>query len=102
MHRTIKRVTRDISDLKFNTCIAAMMEYSNELQQREALHSSEIETLILLLAPFTPYVCEELWEQIGRTYSVHQQSWPAFDEELAKLQEVEIAVQINGKTRDVI
>ena len=102
LHRTIKRVTRDISNLKFNTCIAAMMEYSNELQQREALHVREIETLILLLAPFTPYVTEELWEQIGRSYSVHQQAWPAFDEELAKLQEVEVAVQVNGKTRDII
>ncbi|MCH7697926.1 MAG: leucine--tRNA ligase [Chloroflexi bacterium] len=102
LHRTIKRVTQDISNLKFNTCIAAMMEYSNELQQREALHVREIETLILLLAPFTPYVTEELWARIDRTYSVHQQAWPAFDNELAKLQEVEVAVQVNGKTRDII
>jgi leucyl-tRNA synthetase len=102
VHRTIRKVTNDLSDLKFNTCIAALMEFSNELQRRSAIHELEIKTLILLLAPFAPFITEELWSQIGREYSVHQQSWPGFDEDLASLLEVEVAVQINGKTREIV
>jgi leucyl-tRNA synthetase len=102
LHRTIKRVTHDIPELKYNTAIAALMEFSNELQRRPALHGDEIRALLLLLAPFSPYVTEELWEQIGGAYSIHNQSWPQFDEELAKSREVAVAVQIDGKTRDVI
>ena len=101
-HRTIKKVTSDVSGLKFNTAIAALMEFSNELQRRPELHATEVRTLLLLLAPFAPHVTEELWEQVGGEYSIHQQTWPAYDDDLAKLQEVEVAVQINGKTRDVI
>jgi leucyl-tRNA synthetase len=102
MHRTIKNVTRDISQLQYNTAIAFLMEYSNALQQRESFSGEEIRTLLLLLAPIAPYITEELWEQIGSAYSIHQQRWPAADEELTKEQEVSVAVQINGKTRDVI
>jgi len=102
VHRTIRKVTYDLSELKFNTAIAALMEYSNELQHRPALHETEIRTLILLLAPFAPHITEELWEQAGGEYSVHQQAWPEHDEELAQLLEVEVAVQINGKTREIV
>ncbi len=102
MHRTIKKVSEDIPELKFNTAVAALMEYTNELQRRPALYSEEVRTLLLLLAPLCPYITEELWEQIGGSYSVHQAGWPAFDDELARAQEVSVAVQINGKTRDVI
>jgi leucyl-tRNA synthetase len=102
MHRTIKRVGHDIPELKYNTAIAALMEYVNELQRRPALHGDEVRTLLLLLAPFSPYVTEELWEQTSGAYSVHNQAWPAFDEELAKAREVAVAVQIDGKTRDVL
>jgi leucyl-tRNA synthetase len=101
-HRTIKKVTEDIRELKFNTAIAALMEYTNALQQRPALAAEEVRTLLLLLAPFAPHVTEELWEQIGGPYSIHTQPWPTYDEALAKLEEVAIAVQVNGKTRDVI
>ncbi len=101
-HRVIRKVTLDVAGLKFNTAIAALMEFSNELQRRPALHATEVRTLLLLLAPFAPYVTEDLWEQIGGEYSIHQQAWPAYDDELAMLLEVEVAVQINGKTRDVI
>jgi leucyl-tRNA synthetase len=102
MHGTIRRVGRDIEELKYNTAIAALMEYSNHLQHRDALHADEVRTLLLLLAPIAPYVTEELWEQTGGAYSVHQQRWPAYDEDLAREEEVSVAVQINGKTRDVI
>ena len=102
MHRTIKKVTADIPELKFNTAIAAMMEWGNHLQQRPAFSREEVQTLLLLLAPFAPFITEELWEQIGGDYSIHQASWPRVDEALAKAQEVSLAVQINGKTRDVV
>ena len=102
MHRTVKKVTRDIPGLKYNTAISALMEWSNQLQQRPSVSSAEVRTLLLLLAPIAPYVTEELWEQIGESYSIHAAAWPAFDEALARLQEVEVAVQIDGKTRDVI
>jgi leucyl-tRNA synthetase len=102
MHRTIKRVGRDIEGLKYNTAIAALMEYSNHLHQRDALHGDEVRALLLLLAPFAPYVTEELWEQTGSAYSIHQQRWPPYEEDLAREEEVSVAVQINGKTRDVI
>ncbi len=102
MHRTIKRVTRDIGELKYNTAIAALMEYSNGLQRRPVLDAAEVRTLLLLLAPFAPYVTEELWEQIGGPYSIHSASWPELDEALARAEEVAVAVQVDGRTRDVI
>jgi leucyl-tRNA synthetase len=61
-----------------------------------------IRALVLLMAPGFPHIAEELWERIGQTYSVHQQAWPTWDEELAKEDVVEIAVQVNGKVRDKI
>jgi len=102
MHRTIQKVTNDIGELRYNTAVAALMEYSNGLQRRPALHGDEVRTLLLLLAPFAPYVTEELWEQLGGPYSVHQQAWPQADEALAQPREVAVAVQIDGRTRDVI
>ncbi|OGO52048.1 MAG: leucine--tRNA ligase [Chloroflexi bacterium RBG_16_68_14] len=102
VHRTIRKVTEDIGELKYNTAIAALMEYSNDLQHRPALNSEEVRTFLLLLAPFAPFMAEELWEQIGGAYSIHTTSWPQADEELAREQEVAVAVQIDGRTRDVI
>jgi leucyl-tRNA synthetase len=102
MHRTIKKLSDDIPNLKFNTAIAALMEWVNDLQQRSSLASEELRTLLQLLAPIAPYVSEELWEQIGEPYSVHQTSWPEVDEALAKAREMNVAVQIDGKTREVI
>ncbi len=102
LHRTIERVTRDLDNLEFNTAIAFLMEYLNFLQQRPALHGDEVRAMLLLLAPLVPYVTEELWEQLGGAYSIHQQPWPVSDAELAKEREVALAVQVNGKTRDVI
>jgi leucyl-tRNA synthetase len=102
MHRTIRNVTHDIGQIEFNTCVAFLMEYVNALQQRQALAAAEVRTLLLLLAPFAPHVTEELWEQIGGEYSIHNQRWPQFDEALTREREVAVAVQINGKTRDIL
>ena len=102
MHRTIKKVTREIGDIKYNTAIAALMEYSNQLQRRPALNAAEMRTFLLLLAPITPFITEELWERLGNTTSIHQAAWPETDEALAREQEVAVAVQIDGRTREVL
>jgi leucyl-tRNA synthetase len=102
LHQTIRKVTEDVKKLKYNTAIAAMMKYLNALQSRERLCGAEVETLLLLLAPFAPHIAEQLWAQVGRPYSIHQQSWPTWDPELARPDEVEMAVQVDGRVRDRI
>ncbi|HYK97966.1 MAG TPA: leucine--tRNA ligase [Candidatus Acidoferrales bacterium] len=101
VHRTIKKVSEDIDDYAFNTAISAMMELSNTLQHASGPSREDgVSTLILLLAPFAPYIAEELWHRCGGTDSVHRQSWPAFDAKLAAANEVTIVIQIDGKVRD--
>ncbi len=106
-HQSIIRVSNDIEGFKFNTMVAALMEFTNALYKaRDAglvstpAWSEAIETLILLMAPVAPHIAEELWSRIGRPYSVHQQRWPVADPALAAEDEVEIVVQVNGKVRD--
>jgi leucyl-tRNA synthetase len=105
-HKTIKRVTDDMEAFTFNTIIAGLMEFTNALQKAKqtAIYGTEaweeaIETLLLLLAPCCPHIAEELWTRIGRPYSVHQQSWPAFNADLAADEVITLIVQINGKVR---
>lgn len=106
LHRTMEKVTRDVEGLKYNTAVAALMEYLNELQGREQHHEplyrQEVETFLLLLAPFAPFIAEELWEQVGGPFSVHRQRWPEYNPELAADIVVELAVQVNGRLRDVL
>jgi leucyl-tRNA synthetase len=106
-HRTIQRVSNDLKDFQFNTMVAALNEYTNELMKLKDCPIAQtvewrnaVETLVLLMAPSTPYVAEELWERLGKPYSVHKQSWPVFDESLAKQETAEIVVQVNGKVRE--
>lgn len=108
-HTTIKRVTDDAgSRFNFNTAISAIMELVNGIYQyREkeqgkdaAVLTEAIENLVLLLAPFTPHITEELWQAIGHTDSVHRQAWPVYDTKAMAQEEVTIVIQINGKMRD--
>ncbi len=106
-HRTIERVTTDLDDFQFNTMVAALYEFTNELKRlkdgpaaRTGAWREAIETLVLLMAPSTPYVAEELWERLGKPYSVHTQPWPVFDPALTQELLVELVVQVNGKVRD--
>jgi leucyl-tRNA synthetase len=108
-HRTIERVTTDLRDFQFNTMVAALIEFKNALWPlrndpiaQTAAWREAIETLVLLMAPSTPYVAEELWERLGKRYSVHTQRWPIFDPALTREETAEIAVQINGKVRDKV
>jgi leucyl-tRNA synthetase len=101
LHRTIKKVTDDLAAYHFNTAIAAMMELCNDLQHAHGPSRSDaVATLILLLAPFAPYLTEELWQRRGGTGSVHRQAWPAYDAGLAAAEEVTLVIQIDGKIRD--
>ena len=108
-HQTIRKVTGDMERLRFNTMIAALMEYTNHLtriKQEGQISShaweSAVEILLLLLAPSTPHLAEELWQRTGRDYSIHSRDWPQWDEELAKEDEITLVVQVNGKLRDRI
>ncbi len=105
-HKTIRRVTDDMEEFAFNTIIAGLMEFTNALVKAKgtSLYGTQtwdeaVETLLLLLAPCCPHIAEELWARTGRPYSVHQQSWPAFDADLAAEEIVTLIVQINGKLR---
>src|SRR3954470_9665501 len=99
LHRTIRKVTADTDALQYNTAIAAMMEYVNELRERGAAGKERLEPLVVMLAPYAPHIAEELWEVLGAKRSIFQAPWPAFDERLASAGDVEIAVQVNGKLR---
>jgi leucyl-tRNA synthetase len=105
--KTTQRVTTDLDEFQFNTMVAALIEYVNELMKlretalvRTPAWREALESLVLLMAPSTPYVAEELWERLGMPYSVHHQSWPDFDVALTQDDAVEVVVQVNGKVRD--
>jgi leucyl-tRNA synthetase len=105
LHQTLKKITGDFETRwHFNTCIASVMELVNELYAEESRISPSamaevLEKLALMLAPFAPYLSQEIWEEIGREGPVFRQSWPAFDADLAKEDEAEIVLQVNGKVR---
>lgn len=99
MHQTIKKVSGDYENLKFNTGIAAMMALINEFYRKNAVTKGEYKTLLALLNPVAPHMTEELWQEIGEKGHLYIQSWPEFDEEKTVEATIEIAVQINGKVR---
>ncbi|MFH1137928.1 MAG: leucine--tRNA ligase [Pseudomonadota bacterium] len=99
LHRTIKSVTEDIRRFSYNTALARMMELLNHITKAEVRNRTVLETLIKLLSPFAPYLCEEMWERLGHGDSVFNQAWPVYSEELASRKMVEYVVQINGKVR---
>jgi leucyl-tRNA synthetase len=107
-HKTIRRVTDDVEGFKFNTAVAAMMEFSNWLGAYQERHGSSLAiheakgSLIRLLAPFAPHIAEELWNQRGGEFSVHQQRWPVYDPAFTADESVTLIVQVNGKVRDRI
>ena len=102
LHRTIRKVSADTEALQYNTAIAAMMEYVNELRELGVGTRELVEPLVVMLAPYAPHIAEEMWEVLGHQESVVQARWPAYDEKLASAGDVEIAVQVNGKLRSRI
>jgi leucyl-tRNA synthetase len=108
-HRTIKIVTADYESFSFNTAIARLMELVNQAYRYRTVGGGHpqvmrelIETLLKLLAPMAPYICEEQWHRLGHEESIHLEPWPPYDEALAKEQEVVMVVQIDGKVRDTM
>ena len=99
MHKTIRKVSEDTENLKFNTAIAEMMVFVNELQKAGCKNRDAVETLLLLLAPYAPHISEELWEAIGHNASISSEHFPSYDPELVEDTVLTIAVQINGKLR---
>jgi leucyl-tRNA synthetase len=109
LHQTIKRVSEDLEKFKFNTAIAALMEFSNALNNHWNNHqigveswSTSIKDLVVMLAPFAPHLAEELWEKTANKYSVHSQRFPEWDPELVKEDTFNLVIQINGKVRDKV
>jgi leucyl-tRNA synthetase len=98
LHRTIKKVTEDIEHFSFNTAIPAMMIYMNTLENTN-VSQEDMERFLLILSPFAPHLAEELWHQLGHTDSIFKATWPQYDPELAKDDEIELVVQVNGKVR---
>ena len=99
LHQTIKRVTEDLDHMRFNTAIAAMMEYTNHLTPLASKPRAALEPFVLLLAPFAPHLAEELWRALGHAETLAYESWPSFDPALLVASTIEIPVQVNGKLR---
>ncbi len=98
-HQTVKRVSEGMEELRFNTSIAALMELVNALRTDTCTHRSMVEPLVIMLAPFAPHFSEECWERFGNTGSVFDARWPVWNEDLVVEDQVEVVVQVNGKTR---
>ena len=112
VHSSVRKVTEDVANrFSFNTAISAIMEMVNGMYQYKDMPVAKqelgvvrecVELLLLVLAPFTPHVVEELWHQLGYSESIHSQPWPQYDEAATKAEEITIVVQVNGKVRDRI
>jgi len=107
IHRTIKKVTTDLEKFRFNTMLASLMEFTNYLSKvkesgavSESLWREAINYFLLLFAPTAPHLAEELWTRSGRSYSIHNQAWPKYDDEWAQQEEITLVIQVNGKLRD--
>jgi leucyl-tRNA synthetase len=99
LHQTIKKVTEDIEELRFNTAISQMMVFTNEMTKTEPRSRTLLEPFVLILAPFAPHLAEEVWELLGHEPSVSQQPWPIFDPSLTVSDRLIIPIQVNGKLR---
>ena len=98
-HQTIKKLGEDIENLHFNTAVSQLMIYCNHLQKCNTVSKKLIEELVIILSPFVPHIAEEFWSLLGQSQTISYQSWPQYSEDLIQLDEVTIAVQVNGKLR---
>jgi leucyl-tRNA synthetase len=98
-HQTVKRVTEGMEQLHYNTSIAALMEFVNALREEGSAQREMVEGLILMLAPFAPHFAEESWERLGHGSSIFEARWPEWDERLVVEDQVEVVIQVSGKTR---
>ncbi|AZN40380.1 leucine--tRNA ligase [Paenibacillus albus] len=101
-HRTVKKVTDDYENLRFNTAISQLMIFVNDAYKAETLPREAMESFVQMLSPLAPHITEELWSKLGRTDSLTYAAWPTYEEKFTVDQEVEIVVQVNGKIIDRI
>jgi len=103
MHQTIKKVTEDVSEFKYNTAISAVMEFVNVIKEKKTVTKEQLEVLVKLIAPFAPHLAEEVWvEVLDNKFSVHTNGWPKYDLKYLEVDELKIIVQVNGKMRGSI
>jgi leucyl-tRNA synthetase len=118
LNKTIEKVTGDINNFRFNTAISQLMILLNSLREESeakdekgnpfAVHFTyfdniaDMKKILILLSPFAPHITEELWEKLGHKESIFLEKWPQYDPELAKDEEIELVIQVNGKVRDKI
>jgi len=99
LHKTIKKVTDDTETMNFNTAISAMIIFVNQILNRPVKPKSVIEQFILLVSPYAPHVAEELWQRLGHERTLAYEPWPQLDEALARDEQIEVPIQVNGKLR---
>ena len=102
LHKTIKKVTEDIENFRFNTAVSSLMILVNRLEKESVILPSHFSFLTLLLSPFAPHIAEELWEKMGHTTSIFLEKWPTWDEKLIADETITLVVQVNGKVRDTL
>ena len=102
VHKTIKKVTEDTDNMRFNTAIAAMMELVNTAYKEESIHRGTAESLVLLLAPYAPHIAEELWERFGHKPTLAYHAWPDYNPALCVEDMVTVSVQVGGKFRGTV
>lgn len=102
LHKTIKKVSEDIENLRFNTAIAQMMTFVNEATSAQTIAKSTIKNFLHLLSPFAPHICDEIFELIGEHNYLLNSSWPIFDKNLIEEDSIEVALQVNGKKRSTL
>jgi leucyl-tRNA synthetase len=102
LHRTVEKVSADIETQDYNTAVSAMMIFINAAFETKNLRYDLAEIFLRLLSPFAPHLAEELWRQMGHRESISEQVWPEADPELARQEQVSLAVQIDGKLRGVV
>ena len=99
LHKTIQKITEGISTLHFNTCVSSLMILVNAFEKEEKISKVHFDIFLKLLAPFAPYITEELWSSRGHKTTIHHQMWPKVDLTKLVTEEVTVIVQVNGKTR---
>jgi leucyl-tRNA synthetase len=102
VNQTVKKVSEDYEEMKFNTSVSAMMILLNEFEKAESIPKELFETYLILLSPMAPHITEELWEMLGNGKSIHLSSWPKYKLDHNKNVKIKIVVQVNGKVRDAI
>jgi leucyl-tRNA synthetase len=102
LHKTIKKITEDIENYRFNTAISALMILINELDKQKEISIKFYSKFLILLAPFAPHICEELWQKLGNKKSIFLEKWPKYNPELIKEEKILLIIQINSKIKDKI